>query len=730
MREVADWLAGMGLEKYVEAFAAHEIDFDALRELTEEDLREIGMPVGPRRKVLATLEKMRAAGDQVDSTLPAVAAPAQDPIPAVTASPSVAVPLNAPNEAERRQLTVMFIDLVGSTALASALDPEDMREVLRAYQNAVTQEIARVEGHVAKFMGDGVLAYFGWPRAHEDEAERAVRAGLAAVRVVGSLDSPRGGSLACRVGIATGLVMVGELIGEGSAREETVVGETPNLAARLQEVAPPGGVVIAPVTRQLVGSRFVVEHLGARSLKGFAQPENVFRVVEEQTAESRFAAHSEQTLAPMVGREAELALLQRAWRLTASGEGQAILVVGEPGIGKSRLVSTLREVVADAGPTTLIVQCSPFHVDSPLWPFLQQFAFAAGFVAGEHADARRSKLVALLQRTEGDSERNCALLGPLLGLSIEADPFADLTPTERRNRTLEALSTHLLGLTRSAPALMLVEDAHWLDPTSFALLQRMVSAIGEARVLLLVTSRPEGEPMLAAAPNLSRLSLGRLARSEAIALYAGIVAARALPDEICREILAHSDGVPLFIEEVTKAVLETAPISGKTPVPATLRDSLIARLDRTPTMKAVAQIAACIGREFDHRLLEAVADLQPTELASGLDALVKAELVFGRGVPPDANCMRWFATWPTRASSSEGGRPSIRGSQTRSRQRRTARRAMSPSSSRSTFRRLAKSRGLSTTGCAQVDARRSARRTSRRSSTSRTVSNSCGRMLV
>ncbi len=637
VRDVADLLAGIGLEKYVDTFVAHEIDFDALRELTEDDLREIGMPVGPRRKLYVTLETMRAAGDRFDADDPAIPASARAPTLGATNSAAVEPLLKAPREAERRQLTVMFVDLVGSSALASALDPEDMREVLRAYQSTVTSEITRVEGHVAKLMGDGVLAFFGWPRAHEDEAERAIHAGLAATRVVATLEDPRGGFLACRVGIATGLVMVGELIGEGAAREEAVVGETPNLAARLQEVAGPGEVVIARATRHLVGSRFVFDQLGARSLKGFPQPEDVFRVVEEKTAESRFAAHLEDTLAPMVGREEELALLQRAWRLAASGEGRAILVAGEPGIGKSRLVSALREVVTDCNATTLVYQCSPFHVDSPLWPFLQQLAFAAGFVPGEHADERRSKLAALLLRAEGGTEQTCALLGPLLGISNEADLFGDLPPAERRNRTLRALVAQLLGLAQHAPVLMIVEDAHWIDPTSFELVQRFVGAIGESRVLLLITARPEAEPALSAAPNLSRLPLTRLARSEAMALYAGIVAAHVLPEEVCREILAHSDGVPLYIEEVTKAVLETASVNGKTPVPATLRDSLIARLDRIPMMRAVAQIAACIGREFGHRLLESVSDLQPSDLASGLDALVKAELVFRRGVPPDAN---------------------------------------------------------------------------------------------
>ena len=373
-------------------------------------------------------------------------------------------------QAERRQLTVMFVDLVGSTALSARLDPEEMREVLRAYQNTVTGEIARFDGHVAKLMGDGVLAYFGWPRAHEDDAERAVRAGLAIAEAVGRLATPAGEPLAARVGIATGLVVVGDLVGEGAAREEAVVGETPNLAARLQEAAEPGAVVVADGTRRLLGEVFELRELGPTRLKGFAHPVGGFQVLGERPAGSRFEARRSGRPLPMVGRDQELALVLERWRQAAAGEGQAVLLVGEAGIGKSRLVRAVLDAVAGEEHAALRYQCSPHHTGTALWPVAQQLGLAAGLEPADTEAARLDKLEALLRQGAEDVGEAAPLIAALLGIDAGARyPAPDLTPQQRRARTLAVLVEQLLGLARRRPVLMVLEDAHWIDPTTLEL---------------------------------------------------------------------------------------------------------------------------------------------------------------------------------------------------------------------------------------------------------------------
>ena len=394
---------------------------------------------------------------------------------------------------------MMFVDLVGSTALAARLDPEDMREVLRAYQDTCAGVIARFEGFVAKFMGDGVLAYFGYPQAHEDEAERATRAGLALAATVGGLKAPNGEALAARVGIATGLVVVGDLIGEGAAQEQVVVGETPNLAARLQAVAAAGQVVIAEPTRRLLGASFELEDLGEHDLKGIDRPVDAFAVTGERPVESRFEARSGLALLPMVGRDQELALLLERWTRAKAGEGQGVLLVGEAGIGKSRISRALLDAVANEPHTRVRYQCSPYHADSPLWPVIQQLSHAAGLGADDPVEARLDKLEALLDRADG---RDAApLIADLLGLDGEAryGPL-DLTPQAQRGRTLDALVDQLLGLAARQPVLVVLEDAHWIDPTTLEMIEQGLDRIAAARVLLLLTSRPDHQPTLAAHP--------------------------------------------------------------------------------------------------------------------------------------------------------------------------------------------------------------------------------------
>jgi predicted ATPase/class 3 adenylate cyclase len=607
----------LGLERYEQAFRDNDVDAKVLPQLTAEDLKDIGVTsVGHRRAMLAAIEALGAA----------------DPAPPETFDPAPATPVAPRADAERRQLTVMFVDLVGSTALSGELDPEDMQQVIRAYQDCCAEVVRRWEGHIAKYMGDGVLAYFGYPKAHEDDAERAVRAALALVTAIAGLE-PGGRPLAARVGIATGLVVVGDLVGDEEARERSVVGDTPNLAARFQALAAPGQVVIGNATCRLLGQGFELLNLGQRTLRGITGPVAVFAVVGERATPSRFEARSGPSLLPMVGRDQELALLGERWSLAKSGEGQGVLLVGEAGIGKSRITRALIDAVAREEHVRIRYQCSPYHTDSALWPVVQQLSHAAGLAAGDSPDLRLDKLEALLGRAVNDVGDSAALIGDLLGLDGEAryGPL-ELTPQMRRMRTLEALIHQLLGLAATRPVLVVLEDTHWIDPTTFEMIEQSLDRIADRRVLILLTSRPDRQPELAAHPHVTRLTLNRLGRAGVEAIVTRLRGRQTLPPDVIDAIIARTDGVPLFVEELTKAILET----GETSIPASLHDSLMARLDRIPEVKEVAQIAACIGREFDYALLAAVAARPEAELLIALDKLAAAELVFRRGVPPEA----------------------------------------------------------------------------------------------
>jgi class 3 adenylate cyclase/tetratricopeptide (TPR) repeat protein len=619
VEHVDRWLETLGLGKYAALFSENEITVDVVPRLTEADLKELGLPLGPRRVLSDAIQNLTAAKPAAD------ASPTDRP-----AAPAAAEATKG--QAERRQLTVMFVDLVGSTALSAKLDPEEMGAVLRGYQNAVAGEITRFEGHVAKFMGDGVLAYFGWPVAHEDEAERAVRAGLAVCDAVSRVDGG-GSSLACRIGIATGLVMVGDLVGEGAAQEQAVVGDTPNLAARLQVLAEPGQVVIAEATRRLVGEAFVLATPETHELKGIDGTAVSFAVLEESTVESRFAARGAGAISPMEGREQELDLLLGRWARARSGEGEAVLLVGEAGIGKSRISRALLDKLEDEHCTSVRYQCSPYHTDSALWPVIRHLDQAAGVTSGQSMDERLDRLEALLGRTSDNPVQAAPLFARLLGLAGDAryGPL-DLSPQALRNRTLAALVEQLTTLAARQPVLVLVEDVHWIDPTTLELIELWLDRIADSRVLMLLTSRPDNQPRLAAHPHVTRLTLNRLGRSGVEAIVARLSGGDALAPELVDDIIERTDGVPLFVEEMTKAVLE----SGLASVPATLHDSLMARLDRVPEVKAVAQIAAVIGRVFDHAPLAAIAELPESQLLAALDKLMASELVFRRGTPPEA----------------------------------------------------------------------------------------------
>ncbi|MBB4366159.1 class 3 adenylate cyclase/predicted ATPase/energy-coupling factor transporter ATP-binding protein EcfA2 [Bradyrhizobium sp. CIR48] len=552
------------------------------------------------------------------------------------------------SSAERRQLTVMFCDLVGSTALATKLDPEDLRDIIAKYRDSVAAVVRKYGGTISRYIGDGMLILFGHPSAHEDDAERSVRAALEIAATRHSPGGPPEFELRVRLGLATGLVIVGDLIGSEAAETQAVLGETPNLAARLQALAEPDGVVIAEDTRRLIGGLFDYENLGAVTLKGFAAPVQAWRVLHEGTAESRFEALHPSMLAPLVGREEELARLERSWDLAKADSGQVVLLVGEAGIGKSRLVAALQERIEREPHTFLRYFCSPHHQESALYPFTAQLQRAAGFDR-EDAPTVKLKKLRLLLSPALPSDEDVAILAELLSI-----PSGDLylpvaaTPQQKKERSFAALVRQLEVLAEKHPVMVVFEDMQWIDPSSRELLDRTVDRVASLPVLVLITYRPELQLVWSGKPHVSLLVMNRLDQKAGATLIRSVAGSRTLPTEIVNEIAERTDGVPLFVEELTKAVLETsnegipraisfAPLPGLA-VPATLHASLMARLDRVgPIAKEVAQIGAAIGREFSYDLLAAVVQRCDNELQAALDRLINAELMFGRGEPPDAN---------------------------------------------------------------------------------------------
>ena len=546
--------------------------------------------------------------------------------------------------AEHRQVTVLFCDLVGSTPLSQRLDPEELRDVIAAYQAGVAETVTRFGGSVAQYIGDGVLAYFGYPQAHEDDAEHAARAGLALVEAVSEIKTAPETQLQVRVGIATGLVVVGELVA-GAGADAGGVGETFNLAARLQVLAAPGTVVVCERTRRLVGRRFDCDDLGRVALKGFAEPMQAWRIVRSSGVRSRFSASHEGPLAPLVGREEELELMLRRWRQAAEGEGRAVLLCGEPGIGKSRLGRALKERVAEEPHTFIRYDCSPHDASSALFPVISEIARAAGFAADDPPARKRRKLEALLAQTPTDAA-DVELLAELLALPRGGGSSPDSSPHRRKERMLEALLGHLQRLAERGPVLVLFEDLHWLDPTSLELLTLLVERMSRWRVLVVLTARPEFTAPWPPYPHVTTLPLTRFDQHDGEALVGLVTRGKALPAPLLNQILDRADGVPLFIEELTKAVLEStlmredagryvlAGTIALAAIPATLHASLLARLDRHAAAREVAQIGAAIGREFTYFLVSAVADLPEKSLREALDELARAELVFRRGELP------------------------------------------------------------------------------------------------
>jgi len=547
----------------------------------------------------------------------------------------------------------MFCDLVGSTELTQHLDPEEVREINRRYQDAAKASIERFDGFVARYMGDGVLAYFGYPRAHEDDAERAVRAGLSLLDAICSVNAesvvPDGVELAVRVGIATGPVVVGDLIGEGASQESAVVGETPNLAARLQGLAAMNSVVVASRTHDLESGHFEYEDLGEQRVKGIAEPVRVWRVIAPIASESRFEAAHRSGFTSFIGREQEIALLMERWQTAKQGEGQVVLLSGEAGIGKSRIMEVLKEHLETEPHTRLRYQCSPHHTSSALYPIINQLEIVAGFAANDPAEERLNKLEKLLGKAAQPTAETMSLFFSLLSIPT-GDHYAplELSPQEQKDRTLKALVSRLEGLAAEKPVFNVVEDAHWIDPTTSELLDLVVDAVQKLPILLVITFRPEYESPWSSYPHATTLTLNRLTRRQTESLSSDVAGHKTLPEEVMDQIVAKTDGVPLFVEELTKNIVESGllidagdhyDLTGPLPplaIPASLQDSLMARLDRLACVREVAQMGAAIGREFSYELIRAIADVDEDTLRDTLEQLSESELIFRRGTPPNA----------------------------------------------------------------------------------------------
>lgn len=626
--ELGAWLEKLGLEQYQDTFADNDVDMRALAYLTDEDLRELGLSLGHRRLLLGAIKE--ANKDQT----PIVDMTGIGPVPELAARRTQS------NSAERRLLTVMFCDLVGSTPLSRRLDPEDLRDVLKRYRNAVASAVVGYDGYVAKFLGDGVLCYFGWPRAFEDQAERAIRAALDAIVSVESVKLDDRENLAARVGIASGEVVVGELMGDSVSEQESVIGETPNLAARLQGIANVGKIVISESTHSLVGTAFEFEDIGQFELKGFDDSIQAWRVVGEAPVESRFEASRGSNLTDLVGREHELGLLSEGWERAKGGDGQVVLLSGEAGIGKSRTVQDFRNHLGDEPCIHRYFQCSPHHTNSAFYPVVQRLRREAGFSSVDDAETRLDKLEALLRLNQLDVGATAPVFSALLSLpGVARYGPQELSPQQLRNRIIDILVDQILEQSLDKPVLCVIEDVHWSDPSMGEFIGEIMSRIVDHAVYMLITYRPDFTPPWPDHTHVSLLTLNRLGRSQA-AKIAQSVAGPEMLDAIVDQIVIRSDGVPLYVEELTKSVLESVADENTSAIddiiPPTLQSSLVARLDRLEEAKETAQLGAIIGREFSFELLSAVSSKDEQQLRADLDRLVISGLLIRRGRMPEA----------------------------------------------------------------------------------------------
>jgi class 3 adenylate cyclase/tetratricopeptide (TPR) repeat protein len=628
---IENWLGELGLEQYADVFVENDVEVRALPHLTETDLRELGVSLGHRKVLLAAIAELATA-------------PRTQPGPGGASGAIEPLPPSEPKEAEYRLLSVLFCDLVGSTELSQRLDPEDMRDLMRRYQDAVAGAVTRYGGHVAKYLGDGVLAFFGWPLAYEDQAERAVRAGMEALATVEAIRLQDQATVSARVGIATGQVVVGDLIGPSGREEGAIAGKTPSLAARIQAAAEAGQLLVAAETRDLIGGTFELEDRGEARLKGFEQPVRVFRIVGERQVESRFEATRGGALSALVGRVHELGMLRDRWATTRTGQGQAVFVTGEAGIGKSRLVEALVEHAAQAPYELIRLQCSPHYVNSTLHPIVERLRRLAGFAASDSAAERIEKLERLLADLYEDIAAVAPIYAELLSVDTEDRfPKLDLAPQDLKEHTLTTLVDRLALLGQRSPVLIVIEDAHWIDPTTEEVLRRATARIANLPIMMVTTHRPDWRADWAVDfSHVTTLSINRLDRSQ-IAELVGNILGTAPKSTLVDDVMSRTDGVPLFVEELTRGLLERE-VTGAADtgaVPATLQGSLMARLDRLPpTARNVALIASVIGREFGDGLLKRSTGLDDATLAEALEHLGRAQLVLPSGSVRDSHLFR------------------------------------------------------------------------------------------
>src|SRR3954452_4293926 len=610
MSDIDVWLQSLGLEHYAELLASHDIDLTVVPDLTEQDLEKLGLSLGHRRKFIAATAKLRAA------------------VPAVASAPGQPPPQPAP--VERRQVTVVFIDLVGSTALGRQLDPEDLIRLLRQYREACVAVIGKYDGFIAQYLGDGILVYFGFPQAQEHAAERAVRAGLEIVETVGQLKQPDGPPLQCRVGIATGLVVAAEATGVGAAGEETFVGDTPNLAARLQSLAEPDCVLVGPTTHQLTADFFEYSFSGEHAIKGFREPVSVWKALRESATESRFAAAHAAAAGPIVGRERELTFLYDSWQRATRGEGHLVLLAGEAGIGKSRLLEALAERVRGERHRLLRCQCSPYHRNSVLFPFKKLLRHRLDIDRDASAQENLDRIGRMLGQVGRHSRSSTLLLAELLEIPSEdkLSPL-DMTPNQRKDETL-AILEDLLMAPLDGPVLLLLEDAHWSDQTTQILVERLLKRVDREQALVLITYRPELTTNWSEHPQATLMTCKQIGEAHCALLIRNVANHIQMDDALIQEIVARSDGVPLFAAELTKAVLDLGSAAPSV-VPLTLQDSLMARLDRLGRAKDVAQIASVFGRQFSYTLLQEITGANSDELRAALDRLHESGLIFRAG---------------------------------------------------------------------------------------------------
>ena len=625
MTTVQDVLVDLGLERYEALFSEHEVDLAALLVLTEEDLADLGLPFGPRKQLLRALEGLRPRDATMEHR-------ALDP------------PESASGRAdgERRQLTVLFCDMVGFTELAGRVDPEILRGIIRTYEDTCAACITRYEGFVFQRLGDGIVAFFGYPIAHEGEGERAIRAGLDIVETFARGPLEHAGRLQVRIGVASGVVVV-------SSADGSAVGETMNLAARLQGIAEPGSIVISETVQRLAGGVFEYEDRGGHALKGIARETRAFRVTGRSAAASRFEAATQDGVAPLVGRQEELDSLVASWHEAKGGSGRVVLLSGEAGIGKSRMIDALREQLERLGVRTLRFQCSPFGVHSAFHPSIDALERALKYARDESAVAKLDKLESLVVGHYGLPSADIRFLAGILQIPVQ--PLVSAAPLSARRQKDEAIRV-LVDMTEAAararPTLVLFEDAHWADPSSLEVLDELVRRVVNVPLLVLITHRPQFVSRWPELTQVRDVNLARLRRADCRAIVARLARGKALPEQLVKDIVEKTDGVPLYLEEVTKAVLESGNLReledryehigapSDLVLPATLRDSLMARLDRVAAVKEIAQIGSVIGREFSYDLVAAVSGASRRDLDAGLERLSNAELAFRRGTIPDA----------------------------------------------------------------------------------------------